>query len=157
MRTTDEDTYMLTKDMQTLIRNHTAGMVATIDAAGRPSVSPKATFVVVDDRTIGYGNIRSPGTSANIERNPAVEVCFIDVVTRKAVRVTGSAQLRDVADLPPAARQAFEAVWADYLPIFAGVVIIDVSAAEMILSPAYDRGQTEAELRAANLQKLNNL
>ena len=80
---------MLTAQMQQLIRDHSAGMVASINADGSPAVSPKATFVVVDETTIAYGDLRSPGTRANIERSPKVEVCFIDVVTRKAVRVTG--------------------------------------------------------------------
>ncbi len=148
---------MLSEEMQRLIRNYTAGMVATVDTAGRPAVSPKATFVVVDETTLAFGNIRSPGTVANVERNPAVEVCFIDVLARKAVRVTGQASIHDVADLDAATRQAFDAVWADYLPSFAGVVKIAVTAAELILSPAYDRGETEETLRAANLEKLNRL
>lgn len=84
---------MLTADIKTLIRHHNAGMVATTNDDGTPSVSPKATFVILDDRTIAFGNIRSPGTLANLRKRPAVEVCFIDVVLRKAVRVTGSASI----------------------------------------------------------------
>ncbi len=148
---------MLNEEMQALIRHHTAGMVATIDASGKPAVSPKATFVVIDDKTVAFGNIRSPGTIANIERRPDVEVCFIDVLARKAVRVTGRARLVDVAKIDAATRAAFDTHWADYIASFVGIVVIDVSGAEMILSPAYDRGQTEAQLRAANLARLNRL
>lgn len=36
-------------------------------------------------------------------------------------------------------------------------VTIDVNAAELILSPAYDLGLTEDELRRSNLEKLNAL
>ena len=47
--------------------------------------------------------------------------------------------------------------WSDYMDRFAGVIQIDVTATEFILSPAYDLGLTEAELREANLAHLQNL
>ena len=55
----------LSEPMQKIIRQHSAGSVATVNADGTPAVSPKATFVVVDSRCIAYGNIRSPGSSPN--------------------------------------------------------------------------------------------
>jgi general stress protein 26 len=79
---------MLSAEMKQLIGDHSAGMVATINDNGTPSVPPKATFVIIDDETVAFGNIRSPGTLANLQQRPSVEVCFIDVLTRKAVRVT---------------------------------------------------------------------
>ena len=72
----------LTEPMKQLIRNYNAGAVATINDDGNPAVSPKATFVIVDDNCIAYGDIRSPGTSANLRQRPAVEVNFIDVLAQ---------------------------------------------------------------------------
>ena len=148
---------MLTTEMKQLISDHSAGMVATVNDSGTPSVSPKATFVIVDDRTIAFGNIRSPGTLANLAKRPSVEVCFIDVLTRKAVRVTGSATIvrKEAADSD--LLSAFEALWAPYISYMSAFVIIAVAAAELILSPAYDLNFTEDELRASNLAKLNGL
>ncbi len=148
---------MLTSEMTKLIRNHTAGMVASINADGTPAVSPKATFVVVDDATIAYGDIRSPGTRANVARNANVEVCFIDVVTRKAVRATGTARLVPKSDAGPALKSAFDDVWSEYLSVMTAFVEIKLSSAELILSPGYDVGYSEAELREANLKRLNAL
>ncbi len=148
---------MLTDEMSTLIRNHTAGMVATVNDDGTPSVSPKATFVVLDEKTIAFGNIRSPGTIANLRKRPALEVCFIDVILRKAVRVTGSATIVRKAEANPEMAAAFDALWATYLPHMSAFVRIDISAAELILSPAYDLGFTEEELRRTNLDKLSAL
>ena len=147
---------MLTDEMQTLIRRFSAGAVATVNADGTPAVSPKATFVVLDDRTLAFGHIRSPGTVANLRRNPAVEVCFTDVVTRRAVRVTGTAMIVGRGDADGALDDAFEAAWGPYLPHMSAYVSIAVTAAEMILSPAYDLGLTEGELRKTNLEKLNS-
>ena len=148
---------MLTSDMMKLIRDHTAGMVATINADGTPAVSPKATFVVVDEATIAYGDLRSPGTRANIARDANVEVCFIDVVTRKAVRVAGTARTVRKADASPALQKAFDDVWSEYIPHMSAYVEIRLSSTKMILSPGYDLGYTEADLREANLKRLNAL
>ena len=146
---------MLTDEMQTLIRRYSAGAVATVNAVGTPAVSPKGTFVVLDDRTLAFGHIRSPGTIANLRRNPAIEVCFIDVVTRRAVRVTGTAEIVRPRDADAALDDAFEASWGPYRPHMGAYVNITVTAAELILSPAYDLGLTEDELRQTNLEKLN--
>ena len=83
----------LSESMKQVIGNYNAGSVASINDDGTPAVSPKATFVIVDDTSIAYGDIRSPGTSANLIARPAVEVNFIDVLARVAVRVKGSAQV----------------------------------------------------------------
>ena len=148
---------MLTDEMCNIIRNYAAGAVATVDAEGRPKVSPKATFVILDATRIAFANIRSPGTLANLKRHPAVEVCFTDILARKAVRVSGTGEVILKADAPPEIRTPFEEGW-DYLTDhMSAFVVITVTAAEMILSPGYDRGFTEAELRATNLEKLNAL
>ncbi len=146
---------MLTDEMQTLIGRFSAGAVATVNADGTPSVSPKATFVILDDCTLAFGHIRSPGTVANLRRNPAIEVCFTDVVTRRAVRVTGTAAIVSPSEANGALEDAFEAAWGPYRPRMGAYVKIAVTAAELILSPAYDLGLTEDELRKSNLEKLN--
>lgn len=148
---------MLSEEMIQLIQNHTAGMVATTNDDGTPAVSPKATFFVMDETTIAFGNLRSPGTIANLRKRPAVEVNFIDVVYRKAVRIKGTARFVRPGDGDEVLAERFLAGWPDLAEVVAGYVVIDVTAAEMIVSPAYDRGATEADLRAANLAKLNAL
>ena len=148
---------MLTPEMTTLITNHRAGMVATINDDGTPSVSPKATFVIIDDARIAVGNIRSPGSIANLRKRPQVEVCFIDVLTRKAVRVTGTATIVSRANANTILTTAFLRDWSDYIDHMTSFIDITITAAEMILSPGYDLGFTEAELKASNLAKLNAL
>ncbi|WP_136656312.1 pyridoxamine 5'-phosphate oxidase family protein [Nitratireductor sp. XY-223] len=148
---------MLTGEMTRLIRDHTAGMVATVNEDGTPAVSPKATFVVFDEQTLAFGNLRSPGTLANIRRNAAVEVCFIDVLARKAVRIKGTASIISKSKASAGMIAAFEEAWGDYLALMSAFVSISVSEAELILSPAYDIGHTEEDLRAANLARLNAL
>ena len=148
---------MLTDEMKGLITNFSAGFVATVNDDGTPAVSPKATFVIVDDRRLAFGNLRSPHTIANLQRRPQLEVCFLDVLARRAVRVGGRATLCRREEAEAGLVSVFEAAWGDYLPRMRGFVLIAIKRAEMILSPAYDIGVTEAELCSRNLKKLNFL
>jgi hypothetical protein len=77
---------MLSNDMQSIITTHSCGFVATIDGDGLPAVSPKATFLVVDDRTIACGNIRSPGTAKNLRANAVLR----NLLSRPAVAQGGA-------------------------------------------------------------------
>ena len=151
-------TESLTPPMKKLIEDYCAGSVATVNEDGTPAVSPKATFVIKDDKCIAFGDIRSPGTVANIRALPAVEVVFVDVLTRRAVRIKGQARV-----LEPTSEEGlkllpvFEEKWGPFISEMDHFVSIAVSHAELILSPAYDLGITADELRTANLDKLNAL
>ena len=148
----------LTPPMKQLIENYTAGAVATVNEDGLPAVSPKATFVVVEDDCIAFGNIRSPGTVANIRLCPEVEVNFIDVLTRRAVRVRGTAQILDKeTEGGQRLMPFFEALWAPYIELMDNFVSIAITRAELILSPAYEVGHTAEDLRRVNLEKLSKL
>ena len=148
----------LTEPMQHVIRNFSAGAVATVNADGSPSVSPKATFVIVDDRLLAFGNIRSPHTCENLRARPRIEVCFTDVLARLAVRVSGRGTIVDKAsDRGGELLPHFEALWSAYLDRMSAFVEIAVERAELITSPAYDVGLTRDELVATNLDKLKRL
>ncbi len=148
----------LSKTMKTLIANYNAGAVATVNVDGSPAVSPKATFVIAADDCIAYGDIRSPGTTANIKNNPKVEVVFVDVLARQAVRVAGTACIVEKSSeqgmvlLPH-----FQQNWGPYLDEMSFFVRISVLQTEMILSPAYDVGFNKEELIQTNLNKLKQL
>ena len=73
---------MLTDDMKRIIQEYPLGFVATAAPDGTPNVSPKGTFIVLDDQTIAFGEIRSPGTIRNLRVNPRLEVNFVDPFVR---------------------------------------------------------------------------
>lgn len=151
-------TTKLTEPMKRLIENYSAGSVGTTCEDGSPAVSPKATFVVVDEGYIAFGNIRSPGTVANIRRRPDVEVVFLDVLTRRAVRVRGEAEIVEKSSAAGARlRPAFEEHWAPYVERMQEFVGISITRAELILSPAYDIGHTAADLGRDNLARLTEI
>ncbi len=131
---------MLTLQMRDLIANHTIGLVATVTPDGFPAVSPKGTFLIHDDRTVAFSNIRSPGTIRNIAANPAVEINFIDVFHRTACRIRGTAQARSAAEIPVDLHTRFVEKWPQLAGMMKGFVMIDILDAKFIRSPSYDIG-----------------
>ena len=139
----------MTPGMVQLIREQRLGFVATVNADGTPNLSPKGTFAVLDAATVAFGEIRSPGTLRNLAANPAVEVNFVDPFARRGCRLFGTA--RAVQRGAP----EFDAL----LPLFAdhgslvsrmrAVVVIAVTRALPLSSPAYDDGASEDGLRRA--------
>jgi len=138
-------TKMLTPDMKRIIEEQRLGYVATSAPDGMPNVSPKGTFVVLDDLTIAFGEIRSPGTMQNLQANPRIEVNFVDVFTRRGYRFAGLATVVERGDasfdaLLPRLRSTLS-------PRIRAIVMIQVTRALPLTSPAYDDGRTEADLR----------
>ncbi len=149
---------MLTSPMKDLIATFPLGFVASVTSDGAPAVSPKGTFLVLDDHRIAYGDIRSPGTRRNLVANPAVEVNFIDPFKRKAVRVAGTAVLH------PEGSDWFTVQHPIWLDVFGGlakriqsIVEINIHSASEIWTPPYDDGATEAEMIATYKAKFGAL
>jgi predicted pyridoxine 5'-phosphate oxidase superfamily flavin-nucleotide-binding protein len=136
---------MLTADMKRVIDEQRLGFVATAALDGTPNVSPKGTFVVLDDRTIAFGEIRSPGTVRNLRANPRIEVNFVDVFVRKGYRFAGTATVVERGEA------GFESMLPNLRSSIAhrirAIVVIAVTRALPLTSPAYDDGKTEQELR----------
>ena len=87
-----------------------------------------------------------------------MEVNFIDVLTRRAVRIKGQAEIIETeSEAGQRLFPAFEENWGEYLEYMQNFVSISITHAELILSPAYDVGHTVAELRRANLDKLSKI
>jgi len=139
---------MITSEMRTLIERNTIGFVATVTPDGAPAVSPKGTSVVLDETTLLFSNIRSPGTVRNIRANPAVEINFLDVLSRKACRITGRAAYFPHGEAGFAEYLPHFSRWESLVPMMRGIVRVDVSAAHIIRSPVYDLGAVEAEVIA---------
>jgi uncharacterized protein len=128
---------MLTPDMKRIIEEQRLGFVATATCDGVPNLSPKGTFVVLDDETIAFGEIRSPGT--------LVEVNFVDPFVRRGYRFAGTASVVARGDV------TFDALLGNFRSSLArwmrAIVTITVTKTSPLTSPAYDDGKTEPELR----------
>ena len=149
---------VLSAEMKQVIAEQRLGFIATVDADGAPNVSPKGTFLVLDDDHIMFGEMRSPNTVRNIAGNSAVEVNFVDPIVRKGIRVKGNARyVERSADEFAQHLPAFQEVWGDLCERFKGIVIIAAKKAAPLITPAYDAGATEEELKTQWLGHFNAL
>ena len=125
------------------------GFVATVSADGRPNVSPKGTFVVLDDETIAFGEMRSPNTMANLAHQAEVEVSFVDVLSRKGVRIRGEARIVEPGAEFDALAPTFQAIWGDdLLAMFNVIIVIPCASVKPLQSPIFETGCEESDLRA---------
>lgn len=84
--------------MKRVVTEQSLGFVATVCPDGTPNLSPKGTVAVWDDEHLVFLALRSPGTTANIATNPAMEINVVDPILRKGYRFKGEATV--VADGP---------------------------------------------------------
>ena len=146
IRDDKDDERMLTEQMIRLISAYTIGCVATVRPDGAPAVSPKGTFLVIDERTIAFANIRSEGTVENIHRDPRVEVDFVNVFERKGCRVRGSARYVALDDAAPEDRTSFREKWPDLYDLIRGIVFVNIVEGQELTSPSYDVGVVRSDL-----------
>ena len=130
------------------------GFVASVTAGGRPNVSPKGTFIVLDEQPIAFGEIRSPQTLTNIQNNPELEINFVDQFTRKGVRIRGSAELvRRDTDAFNQIINEWISIWGDLAERINVIVKIPVDQVKPLTTPPYDDGATEDDFIALYKQK----
>lgn len=137
---------MLTKEMVGIIQTHTVGCLATLRPDGVPAVSPKGTFLVLDERTIAFANIRSQRSVDNLRSCADVEVAFVDVFHRRGCRIRGFGTYVPNDQTEPSLQARFERNWPNLHPLMRGIAVISVTAAEIVTSPSYDVGAVPREL-----------
>src|SRR5580765_7610700 len=84
---------VLTPDMRAVIRSAHLCFAATVTAEGRPNLSPKGTIRVWDDEHLFFLDIASPGTRANLEHSPWLELNVVDQLSRRGYRFAGKAAI----------------------------------------------------------------
>lgn len=135
----------LTEDMKRVVNEQRLGFIASVCADGTPNLSPKGTTAVWDDEHLIFADICSPGTVANVQQRPVVEINVVDPVARKGYRFKGTATVYKEGPI-------FEQGLAFYRkrgttsPI-EHIVLVKVERALPLISPAYDRGKTEEDIR----------
>jgi predicted pyridoxine 5'-phosphate oxidase superfamily flavin-nucleotide-binding protein len=125
------------------------GFVATVNADGTPNLSPKGTLAVWDDQHLVFADIASPNTSANLERNSAIEVNVVDPLIRRGYRFAGTAVVhRDGASFEAGVEFYEQRGTIQARTRIRAVVVILITTARTLRSPAYALGATEEELKA---------
>ena len=133
--------------MRDFIAHNSLGLVATVCADGTPNLSPKGTCLVLDDEHIIFGEIRSPNTRDNLAERAAMEINFVDLFARKAVRVKGVARYLERGTAEFEVLIGYFSKWEELAEKINGVVRLRIDRALLVTSPIYDLGADEAQLR----------
>ena len=136
---------ILTDDMKRVVREQRLGYIATVCPDGTPNLSPKGTTAVWGDDHLVFADIRSPQTVQNIEHNPSVEVNVVDPLVRKGYRFKGRGIVHSDEVFQRGCQMYREMGLTSEIR---AVVLIRVDRALPLISPAYDRGETEEQVKA---------
>lgn len=142
--------------MKRVVEEQRLGFVATVCSDGTPNLSPKGTTAVWDDDHLVFANIRSPGTLANLRRNAHVEVNVVDPFSRRGYRFKGVASILESGPRYDEAIEFYRRR-GSHVSAMREIVLIRVQQAQLVDSPAYDLGMTEAEVRARWEQHFQSL
>ena len=147
---------MLSDDLQAFVNEWRLGNLSTMGPDG-PNVSPKGTFQALGATEIAFAEIRSPNTMRNLEHDDRVEVNMVDVFSRKGARFRGVAtfHVQGLAEAEALAPRWAELFGAELMTRSSGFVVIDVTQAKPLTTPAYDVGATEIQLRQDYLARFN--
>ena len=140
---------ILTEDMKRVVNEQRLGFVATVCPDGTPNLSPKGTTAVWDDDHIVFADIRSPATVSNLRRNPSTEINVVDPMVRKGYRFKGVASVltegalfERILDFYRAERNLDESRIK-----IRSFVVVKIEEALPVVSPAYDLGLSEEQVR----------
>lgn len=146
---------MITREIQDFLSLQKLAYIATVSSEGKPNISPKGTLIGWDSETLAFADIRSPDTMKNLNNNPDVEINVIDPLLRKGFLFQGKARI--VSD-----EIVYEKILNHYRengvksPINS-IVLVDVSSISEVLSPLYDLGVSEDEIKSKWQKHFANL
>lgn len=150
--TGESSKFRLTADMKRVIKEQRLAFVATVCSDGTANLSPKGTIAVFDDSRLVFVDIRSPGTVRNLTANPSIEINVVDQFCRKGYRFKGTARLVRDGGLYRELEHFYSEKWIDVnksskkIPVRA-FVLVDVQQALPLISPSYDSGAAEDDVR----------
>jgi uncharacterized protein len=135
--------------MKRIVLEQRLGFAATVCPDGTPNLSPKGTTTVLDDEHLLFADIHSPGTVANLEQNPHIELNVVDPIIRKGFRFKGTAQLhRSGETYERGLRLLADRGYRVSEERVRTIVVVRVDQAAPLISPAYDSGAGEDAVAA---------
>lgn len=146
---------VITSEIKIFLNSQKLGFVATVSSDGKPNISPKGTIIPWSENLLAFADIRSPDTVMNIQHNPFVEINVIDPLSRKGYLFTGTGKI--ITDT---------IMYADILNHYRrngilspinSIVIVSISSISKVLSPLYDLGKTEEEIKFKWKKYFNDL
>jgi len=135
----------LTPAMRALVDRQRLAFVATVDPDGTPHVAPQGTLAVWTDATLVFADVASPGTVRNLLENPVCEISVVDPWARKGYRFRGRARLLVLGPTFDRLLDFYRRRHVD-VPVH-HMVLVDVEEASPVVSPVYEFGWSEPQVR----------
>ncbi len=136
---------ILTEDMKRVVSEQRLGYVATVNADGTPNLSARGTMAVWDDDHLVFADICSPGTTKNVSARPTIEIAVADPLLRKGYRFAGTCTVVHGGDQLDSIRTFYLANGVTNR--IRAAVLVRVTSVRPLVSPAYQPGITEDEVR----------
>jgi len=83
----------LSEEVKAMIAEIRPGIIATASKDGKPNVSAKGSFRVLDDDHVVFADINSPRTMTNLKENPYVSILVVHPRTLKGCRIWGKGEI----------------------------------------------------------------
>ena len=136
---------VITEEIKNFVNFQKLGYVATVSNDNTPNLSPKGTIMVLDESHIAFADIQSPKTVENLKHNPSIEINVVDMFSRRGYRFSGTAEIILSGD-------KFNKIITYYKTSgvkssIKSVILIKIEKLSEVLSPLYDLGHTEEELK----------
>ena len=137
---------MITSEIKNFLNTQKLGYVATVSSDGLPNISPKGTIIAWSSEILAFADIRSPDTVKNLQNNSNVEINVIDPLLRKGYLFKGIARLINSG-------LQYDEILQYYRdngitsPINA-IILVDISEISDVISPLYDMGISEGEIKS---------
>jgi len=137
---------MITPEIKNFLKIQKLGYVATVSSDGLPNISPKGTIIAWSSEILAFADIRSPDTVKNLQNDPNVEINVIDPLLRKGYLFKGIARLINSG-------LQYDEILQYYRdngitsPINA-IILVDISEISDVISPLYDMGISEGEIKS---------
>ena len=137
---------MITREIKNFLNLQKLGYVATVSSDGKPNISPKGTIIGWSSEILAFADIRSPDTMKNLIDNPNVEINVIDPLLRKGYLFQGTVRILQDGTL-------YREILNHYRqngiksPINS-IILVDVSCVSDVISPLYDLGISEDEIKS---------
>ena len=135
----------LTPEMIDYLNRLKLGFVATVSPDNTPNVSPKGTIIPWGKEHLVFADIKSPQTMKNLQQNPSIEINVVDPLLRRGYRFKGTATILNDGDELTKIRTHYKetGIKSEIL----SVVKIKLNAIREVVSPLYDLGMTENEIK----------
>ena len=136
---------VITEEIKNFVNFQKLGYVATVSSDNTPNLSPKGTIMILDESRLAFANIQSPKTVENLRHNSSIEINIVDPFSRRGYRFKGIAEIISSGD-------KFNNIISHYKEIgikntINCVVLMEIEKLSEVLSPLYDLGHTEEELK----------